>query len=224
LIASSRGPSLVSKENQESLEIYRDWGQVAGYLDGDGCVDFDSGKRVLHPKVLFTDNYLPMIEMLRLFLTSQGIRTWKSSYRLGAWRIGVAQADSVLRLGTKALPYCSKKRLEVKAVVDYLENRITGTEFVQVFNESVKVGNRTGKIRVVDIPYTRKEGQILSRKEHADYARRMGEANQILTDNQLEEIRVCYISGEATNGELAKKYGVNPATISRAVFGRNPRI
>jgi DNA-binding transcriptional regulator YiaG len=87
----------------------------------------------------------------------------------------------------------------------------------------VREGNRTGKIRVVDVPYTRQEGQALSKKEHAEHAKKMGRENQKLTDEDLEQIRSDITSGVATNGELARKYGVSPATISRAVFGRSER-
>ena len=185
--------------------MYRSWEQVAGYFGGDGSVDFDPGKWVLHPRITFTDNYRPLLEMLKLFLAARGIRTWKTSFLRGAWRFGVAQADSLVQLGTMMGSQCSKKKIEVKAMVDYLESTITGTEFVQALNESVKSGNRTGKIRVVDIPYTREQGQTLSKKEHAEHTKRMGEANQILTDDELEEIRLSIISGEATNRDLAKK-------------------
>jgi len=204
------------------VEPYKSWSQVSGYFDGDGSVDFDPGKWVLHPKVTLTDNYRPFLEMLKQFLVSRGIRAWKTSFTMGAWKFGFGQADSLIQLGTMMWPHCSKKRLEVKAAVDYLDDRITGTEFVQVLNDSVTSGNRTGKFRLVDIPYVRTQGQLKSQMEQAERTKRMGEANQILTDDQLEE-RVSIISGEVSNRELAKKFGVSPATISRAVFGRSKR-
>ncbi len=46
-------------------------------------------------------------------------------------------------------------------------------------------------------------------------------ANTILTVDLIDKIRESLLSGEATNGELARKYGVSPATISRAMYGRN---
>ncbi|MDA4117029.1 MAG: hypothetical protein OK455_01640 [Thaumarchaeota archaeon] len=88
----------------------------------------------------------------------------------------------------------------------------------------MRIGNRVGKIRIVDMPYTREEGQAIwekrGRKEHA---REMIKANTILTEDLIDQIRKRPLSGEATNGELAKKYGVSPATISRAMYGRSER-
>lgn len=180
------------------------------------------GKRVLHPNPSFCDNYRSQIEMLRDFLVSQGLSVHGTSYdRGGAWKIGVAQAESVRNMAFLMLPHLYKKRKEVEAILDYLDNRITGTKLAEVFNESVIAGNRTGRVGAVDIPYTRQEGQTASKKEQAERARMMESENQKLSSEVLERIRTDIISGIATNGELAKKYGVAPATISRAVFGRN---
>lgn len=200
---------------------YTDWRQVSGYFDGDGCADFDPGKWVLHPKLLFSNNFRPHLEMLMQFLTIRNIRTHALSSTSGAWKVGVAQAESVRRMASAMWPYCSKKREEVKAVLDYLDNRTTGSQLAEVFNASVRMGNRTGKIRVVDMPYTREEGQALRKEKRAQHALKMITSNTIITVDLIDQIRESLLSGEATNGELAKKYGVTPATISRAMFGRN---
>ncbi len=99
--------------------------------------------------------------------------------------------------------------------------REEGSDFIEVLNESVRIGNRVGKTRVVDMPYTRVEGQALREKERTEHAYEMIRANTILTPNLIDEIRASLVSGEATNGELARKYGVSPATISRAIYGRS---
>ena len=119
------------------------------------------------------------------------------------------------------LPHLYKKRKEVKVMLDYLDNRITGTRLAEVFNESVIAGNRTGRTRTVDVPYTRQEGKATSKKELTAHAKMMGLENQKLSNEIFERIRMDIISGTATNGELAKRYDVAPATISRAVFGRS---
>jgi hypothetical protein len=126
-------------------------------------------------------------------------------------------------MATMMLPYLFKKKDEVKAVIDYLDSRITGSDFVEVLNESVRIGNRVGKIRIVDMPYTREEGQAVWEKRRKEHAREMIKANTILTEDLIDQIRKRLLSGEATNGELAKKYGVSPATISRAMYGRSER-
>jgi len=67
------------------------------------------------------------------------------------------------------LPYTFKKREELQAILDYFDNKTTGTQLIGMINESVEDGNRTGKIRKVDIPFTRQEGRLLTkqRREHA---------------------------------------------------------
>jgi hypothetical protein len=92
---------------------------------------------------------------------------------------------------------------------------------VDVFNESVRIGNRVGKIKTLDIPYTRKEGQALGKEAVSEQSRKLCVTNRILSDEALEQIRQAIISGTASNGELAKKYEVSPVTITRAVFGRS---
>ncbi len=203
---------------------YNDWKQVAGYFDGDGCADFDAGKWVLHPKLSFSDNYQPHILMIRDFLRARDIVVWGLFHDVGgAWKVGVGQARSVRKMAVRMCPYLFKKRAEVKAILDYLDDRISGTQLVNVFNESVRSGNRTGRIRRLNIPHTRGEGQRLRRIESANQARMMGVRNQILPDNVLEQIRRDLTTGVATNSELARKWGANPSTISRAVFGRSER-
>jgi len=126
-------------------------------------------------------------------------------------------------MALKMLPHSFKKREELKAILDYFDNRITGTQLIEVINRSVEEGNRTGRIGKADIPFTREEGQPLDKAEKAEHAREMGMKNQVLSGEVLERIRSDYIAGVATNRELAKKYRVTPSTISRADFGRNSR-
>ena len=168
----------------------------------------------------FTDNYRPHLEMIREFLLSQGANVEPLHDVGSAWGLKVARAESVQKMASMMEPHLFKKREEVRAILDYYDNKITGTQLAEAFNESVRAGNRTGKIRSADVPYTRQEGQALSKKEHVEHAKKMGEGNRKLTDEDREQIRSDITSEVATNGELAKKYGVSASTISRVVFGR----
>lgn len=216
-----RHRALMSKSFEHS---YTDWRQVAGYFDGDGSPNFYVGKRVLHPSLGFADNYRPHIMMIRRFLISEGLSVHKATHdRGGAWKLGVAEDDGVRKMASEMLPHLFKKRDEVKAVLGYLDNKITGNQLAGVFNEKVEQGSRTGKVRIVDMPYTREEGRGLSIQERGHHAKDLGEKARKLSNETLEQIREDIISGKAGNGELAKKYGVSGATISRAVFGRGDR-
>ena len=111
-------------------------------------------------------NYRPHIEMVREFGVSEDVRPWNIYLDTSnAWKIRVSRGDSVHLMATMMLPYLFKKKDEVKAVIDYLDSRITGSNFVEVLNESVRIGNRVGKIRIVDMPYTREEGQAIWEKK-----------------------------------------------------------
>jgi hypothetical protein len=171
--------TLVRGASYPKVAAYADWRQVSGYFDGDGCADFDPGKWVLHPKLLFCDNFRPHLEMLVQFLATRNIRTHALSPTKGAWKFGVAEAESVRLMASMMWPYCSKKREEVKAVLDYLDNKITGSQLIEVFNQSVRIGNRTGIIRVADMPYTREQGQALRKEKRTEHALRMITVNTI---------------------------------------------
>jgi hypothetical protein len=177
---------------------YEDWREVSGYFDGDGSTDYLPRKWVLHPTLSFADNFLPQLDMLNEFLVREGITTWRYCRMLGAWKLGIGRAESVRKTACSMLPFLSKKKDEVKAVVDYLENKITGTQFAEALNESVRIGNRTGSIRTVDIPYTRREGQTFRKTEMRENIVRFKAKNRIITDGVVEQIREKLL-GDAAN-------------------------
>jgi hypothetical protein len=109
---------------------YGDWRQVAGYFDADGNAAYDPGKWVLFPRLCFLDNFRPQITMVQGFLVSQEIHAWcDSQAHLGAWRIGIARAESVYKAVVMMRPYLHKKREEIVAIIDYLDSRITATRW-----------------------------------------------------------------------------------------------
>jgi hypothetical protein len=65
-------------------------------------------------------------------------------------------------MARKLTRYCTKKRPELEAVIDYYSNRITGDEFVGIMNSFVASGERTGKIREGGPPFTLLEGRELA--------------------------------------------------------------
>jgi hypothetical protein len=77
---------------------------------------------------------------------------------------------------------------------------------VEVFNESVRKGNRTGIIRFVDIPYTRRDGQTLRKIENAEQARQMGMRSETQTREVIQLIKRELLSGATTVEEVEKKY------------------
>lgn len=187
--------------------LYDDWKQVSGYFDADGNATYDPGKWVLFPKLSFIDNFRPQITMIQEFLISQGLKVWgNNQVSGGAWKIGLSRADSVYMMATMMRPHLHKKQEDIESIIDYLDNKITGTLFAELFNENVRKGNRTGIIRFVDIPYTRRDGQILRKIENAEQARQMGKRSKRQTHEVIQRIKRQLLSGVTTVERVEKEY------------------
>lgn len=118
----------------------------------------------------------------------------------------MSRADSVYKMAKMMRPYLFKKREDIDAIIDYLDDKITGTRFAELFNESVSKGNRTGKIRFLDIPYTRSDGQILRKIESAEHARQMGMKCEKYADDVIQQVRRELVSGVATAEQIEEVY------------------
>jgi hypothetical protein len=63
--------------------------------------------------------------------------------------------------------YVSKKSEQVRAAIDYLDNRITGSQLIEIFDEEVTMKRRRSRHTPLpnnhkQIPYTRSEGHELA--------------------------------------------------------------
>jgi hypothetical protein len=177
---------------------------------------YDPGKWVLFPRLSFLDNFRPQITMVQGFLVSQELHVWGDNQAHGgAWRIGIARAESVYKAAMMMRPYLHKKREEIVAIIDYLESRITATRVVEVFNESVRKGNRTGKISPVDIPYTRKEGQLLRRAEMVENIAISKAKNGVMAAEIAELVRKIVFSNGMAEEEAVKRIDTSTANLTR---------
>jgi len=128
---------------------YTSWTQTSGYFDGDGSahVRLDSPV-VLRFTLVWVDNSRDQLSQLRRFLLSVGIKVGGIlNHGSGASGLQIASPKAVLAAATRMSPYCFKKYEELRIVIDYYENRITGTEAILRLNELVRQGIRLGKIR-----------------------------------------------------------------------------
>jgi hypothetical protein len=141
--------------------VYDSWGQVGGYFDGDGTVYINlSSSEVLQFSLIWVDNCREQLGQLRRFLVSRGISAGEVLRRGdGVFTLHIAGARSVLRAARLLLPNCFKKNLELSLVIDYYENRISGTEAIEGFNSAVKRAIRAGKIRDLEMPRKYVEGK-----------------------------------------------------------------
>jgi hypothetical protein len=102
------------------------------------------------------------------------------------------------------LPHLDKKWSQVNGAVDYLENRITGDEFIAVLNEAVRTKKRSSALITRSMPYKKCEGRIL----------RGGRPRmRALTRDQVETIKHDKEAPGLSYNELAKIYNVHSSTI-----------
>jgi hypothetical protein len=133
------------------------WSTLAGYFEGDGTVEFSVLDPQIHIRLAFDDNWKPFLEGIRLFLLSNGVYpgTVRRKEQSKTYHVVVARIDSVILMAKRMLPYSVKKKQELEIVIEYLEGRLSGRDFVDVMNEEVRRGQRTGKLRPRAAPYRR---------------------------------------------------------------------
>jgi LAGLIDADG-like domain len=210
-----RGP--LSSAGVARTSIYNGWRQVAGYFDGDGSVTVHVGKLVLDFGLQFTDNYRPQLEQLQYFLETHKVKTGNiSKNSREMMHVLLVSDDASLIEATKMLlPFCFKKKQELEVLTDYMHNRITANAAIDVFNRLVTMGERTGKIRKVGMPFT--HDQALKER-----VRRCGEATREklskLTFELQSEIQTRHLAGE-TARSLAAGFEVSETTIFKAIHG-----
>lgn len=190
---------------------YASWAAVAGYFDGDGSVGFDLREYILHWVISFSDNWLPQIEQVRNFLIRHGIKVGKPRrVGVGAWGCEVAEISSMRKMAAEMLASGGifKKRRELELLLDYYEDKITGTVVIEAFNSEVKLGNRLGKIKNVEMPYTHSGGHARGRQA-SRYEQR------VLDVVQSKRLVEDYLSGKTTCRVLASKYDISASTVSR---------
>ena len=144
----------------ETGRIYRSWSTLAGYFDGDGTVEFSVRGIRIDIRLAFDDNWKPFLEGIRQFLLLRGVApgSVRRKEQSQTYHVVIARLDSVRLMAKSMLPYVTKKREELITVISYLDGRINGQEFVEVMNEEVKRGQRTGKLRPFGPVYKRKKG------------------------------------------------------------------
>jgi hypothetical protein len=116
----------------------------------------------------------------------------------------VSEGNNALSALKEMLPLLDKKWSQVKGAVNYLENRITGDEFIAVLNEAVRTKKRSSWLITRNMPYTKRQGRVL----------RGGRPHmRALTRDQVETIKHDKIVLGLSYTKLAKIYKVSASTI-----------
>lgn len=190
---------------------YTRWAAIAGFFDGDGCVEVNPRVYTIHWVVSFSDNWLEQIEQVRDFLIKHGIKVGKTRRNgIGGWTCRVIEIASLKAMARKMLQSGGiyKKKRELKLLLDYYSNKVSGTEVLEGFNSEVRLGIRTGKIRIAVMPHTYTEG--FARARHSF---RLNQ--RVLNEEESRRLADEYRSGWVTGKSLARKFGVSRATVSR---------
>ena len=210
------------------MPLYEKWEQIAGYFDGDGTValsDLSNLPYKLSISLVFVDQSYDQVKNLRDFLLKNGIRTSNilKHYKLSAHLLAVSEYESVKKVLREMLPFLCKKENEARAALDYLENRITGNDLLQVFQEEVEAGRRERRPQRVskDVPYIRSEGlEVMKARRSENLRDAFGKFRSKITSEDFERIRTLHFEEGKRLAEIARMYPQYAReTIRRALGG-----
>jgi hypothetical protein len=143
---------------------YTTWEQVAGYFDGDGSPKIHVGEFTLHVTVSWSDQDRELLEHIKRYLSRRGAncRTGEFHRGLGTYyELTVTEGGNALLVLKAMLPFLDKKWSQVNAAVSYLEDRITGDDFIKVLNEAVLAKRRSSSVIVAQMPYRKLQGRVM---------------------------------------------------------------
>jgi intein/homing endonuclease len=203
--------------DSDSARTYRSWSALAGYFDGDGTVEFGIKKFVVEIRLAFDDNWEPFLQGIRRYLVSQGITPGavRRKEQSMTWHLLVAEIASVRLLAKKMVPYSVKKNTELRAVLAYLGDKMTGNEFVQTMNSEVMLRRRTGKLHGKGPLLRRSEGIM---EAHRNAVAKAAFFNRIRMPRQVViRLRRDRLESRLTYRELTAIYGHSEKTLRRLV-------
>ena len=116
----------------------------------------------------------------------------------------------------RLLPHVFKKARDLRALLDYLENRITGIEAISRLNYLVVRGTRRGRMRFVNLPYTYHEGLDAARQ----YAAGKGVITRIergiaLSKKEWKEIAYERNELDLSLSEIAARHGITKGGVRK---------
>lgn len=202
------------------------WAQIAAYFDGDGSIDFDPRTYVVKINIRFVDNWKPQLESVRQFILRQGIIIGKVRWRKasrnqtangarGVYVLTLSNRLGVVMVSSRMLPFSVKKRDELKIVIDYYGDKITGDEAIRRVNREVEIGQRSGKMKSSNIPYRHSEGVHM--KDAVATARAREELIIHISAEKMREIRRDYYEIGVSLKKLSRQYGYGIQTLRRVL-------
>lgn len=210
------------------MRPYDSWGQVAGYFDGDGDIYFSDTSNQpykLSLSLVFTDQSIEQIQMLKYFFEGRDIRT-SNVLRTSAgtaYMIAISRFDCVLNVLKQMQPFLFKKSNEVRGAIEYYEGRTNGNDLFGLFGQEVEDGRRERHPRKVRIhvPYTYPEGDALMKAKRLENIRRaIAKTRAKVTKEDYEAIRQKYAVHGLSIIELVRFYPQYGRETIRRILGR----
>ena len=190
---------------------YSTWKQVAGYFDGDGSPKVHGGTWAVTITVSWSDQDRGILRHIQQFLSQKGISSRLSRFRQGKrtyFELSVGEGGGDALKALKGMqPHLDKKRIQVTAAINYLENRITGNQFVLVLNSEIRKKRRSSYIMRPHLPFRKGDGLYFARASH-----RFGKG-RALTQEQLEAAKHDRTTLGLSYAALARKYGIGESTM-----------
>jgi len=179
--------------------------------------------------VLWSDTDLEQVQHVAQFLRTKGILPEGPYLRRGsgksndAYNLGVSLQGGALTVLKSMLPFVDKKSSQVRAAIDYLEERITGDEFVDRMNEAVKQKKRRAPRGPFlpdgwRIPYRRSEGLRRAAAEAA--SKQKFKLRFRFNRNQIERIRNEVLEHKKSIKDVAILYGISGSSVRRLLSGK----
>jgi hypothetical protein len=136
---------------------------VSAFFDGEGSISLSPGMHSIGISLRFSQVDKRVLDEIAELLSSKGVsgtgvyvqdRTRRHAIHV----LVIGSDEGVESTLTMMWPYLRVKSVQAKLTLDYLQDRITGNEFIEAMNGEVQAGRRAGKIYTVDQPYKRSEG------------------------------------------------------------------
>jgi hypothetical protein len=175
--------------------------------------------------LVFVDQSLDQLKMLKAFLNSHGVLTSNVLRRsdTDAYELAVSQFKSVTKALRRMIPFLCKKENETRGALKYYEGGITGNQLLSIFDAEVEAHRRERKRRTIqlDVPYTRPDGDRIMKRLRNDRLRdAFGRYRARLTPEDFKAIRLKHFDKGRRICDLAKEYPQYARETIRRVLGR----
>jgi hypothetical protein len=195
---------------------------VGGFYDGEGAVSIHVRLYSIDIQTSFTQAYHPLLEGVKAYFDKQGIlggHLYREQERRIS-RLAFVSNEAVLRMLLHLLPVLTVKKLQAQAAIDYLSDKLTGSEFLAIMNQEIDHGRRRGRKHYEELPWSRSLGIEKMRQGAMKLARLTYQAMRSSPNaRELERARAVERNcrrGDRTRRNILSLLAKGPLTASEA--------